>query len=220
MNMAKWQLAGFAGAATLVIACAALAQNRDAALGKRATLMKKLETAMGQKADLPPSDGMFLKIMAESTKAKRVLDIGSSNGYPALWLGQALERTGGRLWTIEIDAGRARECRQNIKEAGLDPVVTCVEGDAMQEIPKLDGPFDLVFINAWKKDYKRYLDLVSDKVPPGGVIIAHNTIESAADMKDYLEAVNNSPAFDSVTLSTVPNKGITVSYKNKARKAE
>jgi len=220
MNRGKWYVSAILGGLALMIAVGASAQDRDEVLKKRAALMKKLEGTIRQKLNVPPSDGMFLKIMAEGTRAKRVLEIGSSNGYSALWMGQALEKTGGHLWTIEIDAGRAKECRENVKGAGLDKVVTSIEGDALQEIPKLEGPFDMVFIDAWKKDYKRYLDLVKDKVPAGGVIVAHNTIRSANDMGDYLDAVNNSPEFDSVTLSTTMQDGFTISYKNDVGKKD
>jgi len=223
MILRKWQLGGLAGGLALLIAGASLSkvpqaskgEDRAAVLQKRAALIRKLETTIEKKQNIPPADGMLLKIVAESTRAQRVLEIGSSNGYSALWIGQGLENTGGHLWTIEIDAARAKECRENIKEAGLDKVITSIEGDAFQEIPKLEGPFDMVFLKAWKKDYKRFLDLFLPMVKPGGVIVAHNTIESAADMKDYLDAVNDSPDLDSVTLSTTKGKGITITYKKK-----
>jgi len=190
-------------------------KDRQEVLRKREALLERLAKMTRQRMNVPPTDGMFLKIMAESLKAKRVLEIGSSNGYSALWMGQGLEWTGGHLWTIEIDAGRAKECRENIKEAGLEKVVTSIEGDAFKEIPKLEGPFDMVFIDAWKEDYKKFFDLVYPKVTPGGMIIGHNTIESAKDMQDYLDAVNNNPDLDTVTVMTVPNRGITISFKIK-----
>jgi len=185
-------------------------------LKKREARMKELEKTISKKLNIPPTDGMFLKIMAASTRAQKVLEIGSSNGYSACWIGQGLEQTGGHLWTIEIDAARAAECRDNLKECGLDNVVTSIEGNAFKEIPRLEGPFDMVFLDAWKTDYKRFLELFLPMVRPGGIIIAHNTIEQAKDMPDYLEAVFQSPDLDSVTLSTTQwKKGITITYKRR-----
>jgi predicted O-methyltransferase YrrM len=223
MNMHKWKLGILAGGLALLAVLVATAQeskkddkDRQELQKKREALMKKLETTRGRKMNIPPTDGMFVKILAESTRAKRALEIGSSNGYSALWIGQGLENHGGHLWTIEIDAGRAKECRENIKEAELEKTITSIEDDAFKAIPKLEGPFDMVFIDAWKTDYRKFLDLVYPMVRPGGLIIGHNTIESAKDMQDYLDAVNNSPDMDSVTLSTTRMAGgMTVSFKKK-----
>jgi len=121
----------------------------------------------------------------------------------------------GHLWTIEIDAARAKECRENIQEAGLGKIITSIEGDAFKVIPTLEGQFDMVFLDAWKKDYKRFFDMFFPMVRPGGVIVAHNTIRSAQDMKDYLDAVNNHPELDTVTLSTTLKDGFTISYRKK-----
>jgi predicted O-methyltransferase YrrM len=223
MNRRKWGLAIVGAGAIVAADMTASAQEakkddkeREEMLTRRAALMKKMEERLGQKLNVSPTDGMFLKILTESIHAKRVLEIGSSNGYAALWIGQALERTGGRLWTVEIDAGRAKKCRENIKEAGLEKTVTSIEDDAFKAIPQLEGPYDMVFINGWKNDYKRYLDLVLPKVRAGGVIVAHGTVERAKDMADYLDAVNNSADLDTVTLTAAKTpKGMTISYKKK-----
>jgi predicted O-methyltransferase YrrM len=219
MNLPKWKLrVAAAGLAFVVAVLAAQEGNKDRreVLVRRDALMKSLETSAPQKLNVAPADGRLLKILAETIGAKRVLEIGSSYGYSALWIGQGLERTGGHLWTVEIDASRARQCRENIKEAGLETTVTSIEDDAFKAVPKLDGPFDMVFLDGWKTDYKRYLDMVGPRVRIGGVIVADSTIEKAKDVADYLEAVNHSPNFDSVTLNTTATlRGMTISYKVK-----
>ncbi|MBM3334344.1 class I SAM-dependent methyltransferase [Candidatus Sumerlaeota bacterium] len=221
----RFYLAAVAGVAILAVVAAhaakpkasrtAPSQVSEEILRKRQDVMKRIEKATKQKPNVPPTDGMLLKILAETSGARRALEIGSSNGYSALWIGQGLERNGGRMSTIEIDASRAKQCRDNLKEAGLDQVVTSIEGDAFDEIPKIKGTFDFVFIHAGEKDYKRFYDLVYPRVVPGGLIIAHDTIRFAGDMKDFLEAVNNNPDLDTVTLSTTREDGLTVSFKKK-----
>jgi len=218
MGKRLWKLGAVVGLFALVITMTASAQSRDEILKRRKMLMKKLEKTLREKQNVPPTDGKFLKIMAESIGAKRALEIGSSNGYSAIWIGSGLEQTGGHLWTIEIDPARAKECRENLKEAGLDKVVTSIEGDAFEVIPKLEGPFDFVFLDAWKEDYDEFFKIFFPKVKEGGVILAHNAILMARQMKDYLDIVKNHPELDTVIVSTTLRDGFAVSYKKKKEK--
>src|SRR5687768_3952665 len=105
-------------------------------------------------------DGRFLRLMVATSGAKRALEIGGASGYSAIWIGAGLRATGGRLVTIEYDPARARELADNIKRAGLSDIVQVVSGDAFEQIPKITGSFDFVFLDAWKKDYKRFFDMV------------------------------------------------------------
>lgn len=218
MRIRKWQL----GIATGVLALAAgwvvsAAPNREDVMKRRKALMTRLEKTLSEKWNVMPTEGMFLKILAESSEAKRALEIGSSNGYSAIWIGSGLEQTGGHLWTIEIDAGRAEECRNHIKEAGLDKVVTSIEGDAFEEIPKLKdkGPWDFVFIDAGKPDYGSFFKMVFPNLEEGGVVVGHNAIAYRGAMKDYLELIQNHPELDTVILSTTMRDGMAVSYRKK-----
>ena len=93
-------------------------------------------------------DGRFLRVLIASTGAKQVLEIGAASGYSAIWMGLGLRQTGGHLTTIEYDAVRAKEADANIRRAGLADVVTVISGDAFKEVPKLQGTFDLVFLDA------------------------------------------------------------------------
>src|SRR6185436_5746447 len=94
------------------------------------------------------------------TGRKRALEIGGASGYSAIWIAQGLRASGGRLVTIEYDPVRAKELADNIRRAGMSDIVQVVSGDAFAQIPKLAGTFDFVFLDAWKRDYKKFLDLV------------------------------------------------------------
>jgi len=181
----------------------------------RQTFLRELEEFARTRpmGNVPRSDGEFLRVLVEASRSKRALEIGSSNGYSAIWIGIGLEQTGGKLITIEIDHDRAQMCKENIKRAGLEKVVTSIEGDALKVVAKLEGPFDFVFIDANKPDYKRYLDMLMPKMPVGGVIAAHNAIEMASSMRDYLDAVRNDPRFDTVIVSTTMRDGFAITYK-------
>ena len=111
-------------------------------------------------------DGRFLRVLVASTGAKRVLEIGAASGYSAIWMGLGLRQTGGQLTTIEYDPVRAKEAAENIRRAGLQDIVQVIAGDAFKEIPKVAGAFDLVFLDAWKPDYKKFFDLVFPRVTP------------------------------------------------------
>jgi predicted O-methyltransferase YrrM len=112
--------------------------------------------------------------MIVSNGARRVLEIGGAHGYSAIWMGLGLRQSGGRMTSIESDAARAKTAAQNIRKAGLADIVTVVPGDAFTEIPRLDGAFDFVFLDAWKRDYKRFFELMLPRLEPRGLFLAHN----------------------------------------------
>jgi predicted O-methyltransferase YrrM len=164
-----------------------------------------------------PGDAMMLRILVESAKAKRGVEVGSASGFGALNMGIAFERTGGRLWTFDIDPTAIKETRENLAAIGLENVVTAVEGDALKTLQDVEAPIDFVFIDALKQDYFKYLKILEPKLSPGAVVVADNTIQSARAMKDYLDYVQNSPDYDTVTIrsSMEKNDGMTISYKIK-----
>jgi predicted O-methyltransferase YrrM len=145
-------------------------------------------------ANVPAIDGRMLRVLTESVNAKQVLEIGTSTGISGLWFLLALERTGGRLTTLELDPRRAALARGHFKRAGVDALVTLVEGDAHKSVGKLQGPVDVVFIDAEKDGYVDYLNQVLPLVRPGGLILAHNV-----DMvPSYVKAVSANPALETV----------------------
>ncbi|MEN6426819.1 MAG: class I SAM-dependent methyltransferase [Phycisphaerales bacterium] len=162
-----------------------------------------------------PGDAMMLRILVESARAKRGVEVGSASGFGAMNMGIAFERTGGHLWTLEIDPDRVTETRANLAKVGLENVVTCVEGDALKTLRDIEGPIDLLFIDAVKQDYFKYLKIVEPKLAAGAVIVADNVIQSARAMKDYLDYVQTSPDYDTVIIrsSMEKNDGMAVSYK-------
>lgn len=162
-----------------------------------------------------PGDATFLRIVVESSKARRGLEIGVATGYGAMLMGLAFERNNGRLTSIEIDPAMAATSRANIARMGLEEVVTVVEGDALAILPKLRGRFDFVFIDAAKQDYLKYLKAVEPKLKPGAVIVADNVVKFADDVKGYLHAVVSDPRYHTVIIRASEEKGdgMAVSYK-------
>jgi predicted O-methyltransferase YrrM len=156
---------------------------------------------------VPEQDGKALRLLAEATDAKNVVEIGTSTGYSALWFCLALQKTAGHLTTFEIDRQRAAEARKHFEEAGVEKVVTIIEGDAHKEIAKLKLPIDIVFIDADKSGYVDYLNKLLPLVRPSGLLLAHNV-----DMvPEYVKAVQANA--DLETIFYMEGGGLAVTLK-------
>jgi caffeoyl-CoA O-methyltransferase len=166
---------------------------------------------------VPPEDGRILRLLTEATGARHVVEIGTSNGYASIWFCLALRNTGGKLTTFEIDARRASLARENFKRAGVDKLVTIIEGDAHENVKMLKGPIDIVFIDADKDGYLDYLNKLLPLVRPGGLILAHNTTDAGSLMQDYLEAVTTNPELETIFLHE-QTTGIGVTLKKRLTK--
>jgi len=164
-----------------------------------------------------PEDAMMLRILVESSGAKRGVEVGTASGFGAMNMGIAFERTGGHLWTHDINPAAVKESQENLKKVGLENIVTCVEGDALQTLQKVEGPIDFVFIDALKKDYFKYFKILEPKLKVGAIVVADNVIVSAKDMKDYLDFMQTSPSYDTVIIRASLEKkdGMSISYKIK-----
>ena len=160
---------------------------------------------------VPANDGRLLRIFAESTGAKHVVELGTSIGYSGLWFCLALEKTGGKLTTFEIDEGRAATARENFKRAEVEGRVKLILGDAHQKVSEVEGPVDIVFLDADKEGYLDYLEKLLPKLRPGGLVIAHNMSERQADPK-FVKAVTTNPDLETLFLSAGAS-GIGVSMK-------
>jgi caffeoyl-CoA O-methyltransferase len=162
--------------------------------------------------NVPPRDGRLLHDLIVKRGYRRALEIGTSNGYSALWLGLALRETGGKLITIEYEPQRAEEARKNFERAGLGDVIDLRVADAFEEIPKIEGEFDFVLLDAWKPDYLAFWELTKDRVRPGGAYTAHNVIAHENHMRDFLEAIRSDPGFET-TFHEVSDAGVSVSIR-------
>ena len=164
----------------------------------------------GQKfLGVPESDGRRLRLLAEAAGAKTVVEVGTSTGYSTLWLCLGVLPAGGQITTFEIDPGRARQARNHFHQAGVEGQVTVVVGDAHQNLARITGPVDLVFLDADKEGYIDYLNQLLPRVRPGGLILAHNV-----DMApEYLQRVAANPDLDTVRLTQ--GSGLSVTLKKR-----
>lgn len=181
-------------------------------------VIDKLTPQIGPMLSVPPEDGRFLRIMAESIGAKNVAEIGTSNGYSGLWICMGLRNTGGKLTTFDIDSEKVKLAKAHFKEAGVDDIVTVIEGDAHKKIKdSLQAPLDMVFIDAEKEGYADYLKQLLPLIRPGGLILAHNTANTGRQMKDFIKAITTDPEL--VTVFANPSdRGMSVTLKKHPEK--
>jgi predicted O-methyltransferase YrrM len=201
-------------------ALAGLAAEADKAAPKDRVALDKLMTEMEAKGrrflSVPRKDGQFLHLMVKATRARNVLEVGTSHGYSAIWIALGLEETGGHLTTIEIEPERVKLAKDHLAQAGLAQRVTFKEGDAHQIVPTLEGPFDFVFLDADKEGQVDYFNkLFPKKLLPGALLVVHNAIRSRNSMKDFLDLVSQHPEFDSIILSLTMEDGFSVSYRKR-----
>jgi caffeoyl-CoA O-methyltransferase len=158
---------------------------------------------------VPEKDGRALRLLTQASAARNVVEIGTSTGYSGLWFCLALQKTSGHLTTFEIDHGRASQAKDHFREAGVENMVTIIEGDAHEQVTKLKRPIDLAFIDADKGGYVDYLHKLLPLVKTDGLILAHNV-----DMvPDYVKAVTSSA--DLETIFYMEGGGLAVTLKKR-----
>src|SRR5262249_2108361 len=141
---------------------------------------------------------------------KRVVELGTAAGVSGLWFAMALRKTGGKLYTHEIDYGRIALARENFKRAGVDDIVVIVEGDAHHTAPKNTDPIAVLFIDAEFEGHDAYLKELLPYVRPGGLILAHD-MRRPALLPRYFKAITTSPDLDtSFVLRDGPGISITL----------
>jgi predicted O-methyltransferase YrrM len=193
----------------LPIVAAAPANSSDEF--RRAFLEKFPWTGMCTTAE----DATLLRILIESRGAKRGVEVGTNIGYGSIGMGIGFERTGGHLYSVEIDPANVRTARKNLESVGLSNIVTVIEGDALKVLPTLEGGIDFVFIDALKPDYLKYYKAIEPKLTRNATLVADNVIVSARHMADFLAYIQSNPNYDSVVIraSLQKNDGMLVGFK-------
>ncbi len=180
---------------------------------KRDVVLRQIEE-LSERECLPiigPKKGKHLVDTVRRFKVKNVLEVGTLVGYSAILIASNLPK-GGRVVTIEMKPKSARAAEENIKRAGLADRIELLIGDALAVIPRIYSKFDMVFLDAAKNEYLRYLKLSKDKLDRGGVVFADNASTPAHAMRDYLDYVRNSGRYRSEHID-VGFDGVEISAK-------
>ena len=179
-------------------------------------LLRDLENTADDYWNVGRDNARLLALPIKSVDARRVLEVGTSNGYSTLWFARALEELApgaGRVVAVEADALRAALARENFRKAGLEHVITLHEGDARAFLAAAPAapPFDFVFLDAEKSEYADYLRAALPLVRPGGLIVGDDTLSLRAQMTEYVELAFGHPGLESVEVPI--DDGIILSRK-------
>ncbi|HEX2232693.1 MAG TPA: O-methyltransferase [Thermoleophilaceae bacterium] len=142
---------------------------------ERSEVMAEME-AVAERDGVPIVAWETGRLLASLCRAldPRVLEVGTAIGYSTLHMAEQLEK--GRIVTLEYDPERAAQARSYFERAGLAERIELVEGDANETIPGLDGPFDLLFVDATKEEYRGYIDLAEPKLSERAVLVIDNLL--------------------------------------------
>lgn len=151
----------------------------DGALAAASNWTRTNTSSPGMMAGVP--EARLLEALIVVSGARSVLELGTFTGVGALAMAAALP-PGGRVVTLERDPDSAAVARRHLAASPVGDRVELIEGDARETLPQLPGPFEVVWIDAWKPDYPRYLDLVVPKLAPRGIIVADNLFRGGATL--------------------------------------
>lgn len=170
------------------------------------------ETERGKRLrNITPETGQMLAILVKAARARRVLEIGTSNGYSTIWLAWAAREIDGHVTTLERAADKAAMARANFARAHLADRVTLCEGVAMEVLAGLAGPYDLIFLDADRPNYLAYLDRLLSLLRPGGLLIIDNVVSHAHELREFLLRLRSDAGLETVTVPL--GNGQALTYK-------
>ena len=178
-----------------------------------AGVLAELEKTQKDFWNVPRKTGVLMNSFIKMMNIKSALEIGTSNGYSGIWLAKALKQTGGKLTTIEFYEKRQSIAKENFKICGVDDVVRPIQGSACEILASFDEneKFDFVFIDACKKEYVKYFEMIKPHLTPKALIVADNIISHAEKVQDFIDAMDADDEFQYEILE-VPG-GILVAYR-------
>jgi predicted O-methyltransferase YrrM len=165
--------------------------------------------------NLEPDTAKLLNILARSSGARRVLEIGTSNGYSTIWLASAVAETGGKIISIERSPEKQAMARENLGRAGLLDRVELRLGDATTIVRELTGPFDFVFFDADRITAPEQLRLLLPKLAPGVFVLSDNVLSHPAEIAGYLAVVATLEGFEHTVVPV--GKGLSLAYRSAGR---
>ena len=168
------------------------------------TVLREIEE-MGKKSFIPsigPVKGKILAEIVKKHKPRKILEVGALYGYSAILIAKN-SPANAEITSVEKNPEHARITEQNVERARLEDQIKIIQGDAMEILRKLPGPFDLVFLDAEKTQYLDYLKAVEDKLHQGSVVVADNVGVFQDQMQNYLHYVRNTGRYRSRTVDTL-----------------
>jgi predicted O-methyltransferase YrrM len=161
--------------------------------------------------NLEPDTAGLVAILARSSAALRVLEIGTSNGYSTIWLAWAIAPVGGRVTSIERNPAKHAMARDNLTSAGFQDRVDLLLGEATALVRELTGPFDLVFFDADRVSAPEQLRVLLPKLTPRALLLADNALSHPREISGYLDALSELQEFEHVVIPV--GKGLSIACR-------
>jgi predicted O-methyltransferase YrrM len=160
--------------------------------------------------NLEPETAEIVSLLARSSRARHLLEIGTSNGYSTIWLAASVGSEGGRVISIDRSREKHRMAQDNLLEAGLSQYVDLRLGDATEVIQTLPGPFDFVFFDADRTSAPSQLALLLPKLAPQALLLADNVLSHPGEIAGYLAMVKSLEQLQHVLIPV--GKGLSVAF--------
>ncbi|HVY91641.1 MAG TPA: class I SAM-dependent methyltransferase [Bryobacteraceae bacterium] len=157
----------------------------------------------------------LLRALIAGRNAKRILEIGTSNGYSTIWLAASLAgspENAGRVTSIDRNPEKVRMAAENLERAGLMDRVELLAGDATEIVAKLEGPFDVVFFDADRFSAPAQLALLAPKLSPNAMVLADNATSHPDEIAGYLAAIRSLPGFEHTVIPV--GKGLSIAFRS------
>jgi predicted O-methyltransferase YrrM len=167
--------------------------------------------------NLEPETARLLNILARSSGAKRILEIGTSNGYSTIWLALAVAETGGKMISVERNPEKQAMARENLGRAGLLEYVDLRLGDATDIVRELNGLFDLVFFDADRISAPEQIEILVPKLAPTALVLSDNALSHPAELAGYLAALTKLEGFEHLIVPV--GKGLSLGYRGASNTA-
>jgi predicted O-methyltransferase YrrM len=162
--------------------------------------------------NLEPETAEAVILLLRIGRVRRLLEIGTSNGYSTIWIASALASYGGRVTSIEKNPQKHAQARENLSRTGLLSFADLLIGDATEIVTSLEGPFDCVFFDADRISAPRQLDLLLPKLFSPALLLADNALSHPAEIADYLARIER---LDHTSHSVLKiGKGLSVAYRD------
>lgn len=178
-----------------------------------AITLSELEKTQKEFWNIPRKTGVLINMFIKMMGIKNALEIGTSNGYSGLWIAKALKQTGGKLTTIEYYDKRQSVAIANFEKCGVADIIKPLQGSACDVLESFspEEKFDFVFIDANKREYVKYFELIKPHLTEKALIVADNITSHAEKVQDFIDAVDADDEFQ-YEIVEVPG-GILIAYK-------
>jgi predicted O-methyltransferase YrrM len=161
--------------------------------------------------NLEPASAQLLSILVRAAGVTRAVEIGTSNAYSTIWLAWSLAPVGGRIITIDRNPDKHALAKENLRRAGLLDGVQLRTGDATEIVAELAGPFDLVFLDADRRNFPEQIRILLPKLAPKVLVIADNVLSHPNEIAEYLGLISNLADFQHTIVPV--GKGLSIAFR-------